>query len=73
MPLFFFRSQGYSVGTAATQGTFPQGTGDVLIKDISCSADDQSLTECTFAGWGETDGCTHAADAGAICGKPRSW
>ncbi|XP_062407987.1 uncharacterized protein LOC134099212 [Sardina pilchardus] len=54
-------------GTAvcAPQSAFyGQGTGQILMDDVSCSGTEQSLTQCSYRG---THDCGHREDAGVVC------
>ena len=55
------------MSSAVLGGAFDDGTGIIWMSDLDCIDHDQSLTECSFTGWGST-GCDHTTDAGAICG-----
>ncbi|MBN3273872.1 MSRE protein, partial [Polyodon spathula] len=58
---------GYSkVVKIFTNGVFGEGTGKILMDEVTCSGREASLFECRFAGWGKTD-CQHNEDAGVSC------
>ena len=56
---------GYASATSAS-ATFSQGTGPIFLDEVACTADDQSLVECSHRGWNVHD-CGHTEDAGVIC------
>lgn len=45
-------------------------TGRIWLDNLSCRGTEQSVTECTSRGWGNSD-CTHDEDAGVICKDQR--
>eukprot|EP00057_Strongylocentrotus_purpuratus_P006350 XP_011660824.1 PREDICTED: deleted in malignant brain tumors 1 protein-like [Strongylocentrotus purpuratus] len=45
---------------------FGQGSGYILLDDVSCSGTEENLAECPYRGIGVHD-CGHSEDAGAIC------
>ncbi|KAA0720726.1 Deleted in malignant brain tumors 1 protein [Triplophysa tibetana] len=51
---------------ATSNAFFGEGTGQIWMDDVSCSASDPKLTECKFLGWGNHN-CVHGEDAGVIC------
>nr|XP_054765120.1 LOW QUALITY PROTEIN: deleted in malignant brain tumors 1 protein-like [Lytechinus pictus] len=60
-------------GALAAPGsaTFGQGSGDVLLDDVSCESTHSNLADCYHRGIGVSD-CQHECDSGAICftGEP---
>lgn len=61
------RMLGYANAIAApTRAHFGQGNGTVLLDDVQCTGDENSIDECLHAGWGENN-CNHGEDAGVIC------
>ena len=43
---------------------FGEGTGPVLLNDISCTGSEASLLDCSFS---EINSCTHVQDAAVDC------
>lgn len=60
------RMLGYSGGYAYPGGIYPQGVGTIWMADLACVGNEESLEECDFGGWGESN-CTHAEDAAIYC------
>ena len=50
------------VGSAA----FGQGTGDIILDDLSCTGDETRLVDCPHRGVG-LNNCGHHNDAGVVC------
>lgn len=65
-PLFSFS------GTAAGLGNahFGPGTGPIFLDDVTCSGNEDTITTCSFAGYGQSD-CDHSEDASVICDAGR--
>ena len=55
-------------GQATSEASFGTGTGPIWLDAVDCSGDEPSVGHCYHNAWGVHD-CTHAEDAGVICGK----
>ena len=60
------RSMGYSSGVLLSSATVPDGTGSILIDDMSCTAFAQSVYDCRIRPIGQHN-CTHPEDVGVTC------
>ena len=57
---------------ARTNAYYGQGSGLVMVTDVGCTGEEQSLLKCTHSGYGLTY-CQHYDDAGVRCpGKSNS-
>ena len=52
--------------TASCCTEYPGGTGPVWLSDLSCTGQENSLTECGHSGWG-INKCNHEKDAEVVC------
>ncbi|XP_025760617.1 deleted in malignant brain tumors 1 protein-like [Oreochromis niloticus] len=48
---------------------FGAGTGQIWLDNVTCSGNEESLTECQHSGFG-SNSCGHGQDAGVICSGP---
>ena len=61
------RQLGFSYALNAYQDAhYGQGTGPILLDDVSCEGSESSLSSCDHRGVGNHD-CDHSEDAGVRC------
>ena len=51
--------------TALAEAFFGQGSANILLNDVECSGNEQSLLECPSTK--TPDNCDHSEDAGVRC------
>ena len=56
-----------SSGTAIGSAGFGQGTGTILLDEVSCSGNETTLARCGNLGLNVTRLCSHGEDAGVRC------
>ena len=62
------RQLGYSsAATIYSNAHFGQGSGPILLEDITCTGNELTLSSCGHLGFGITRSCTHFEDAGVRC------
>lgn len=52
---------------ALGEALFGEGTGQILLSNVTCVGSERVLINCTHATLAEEDFCTHADDAGVRC------
>ena len=56
-----------SSGTAIVSAGFGQGSGSILLDDVTCTGSELTLASCSHLGIGVTRSCSHSEDAGVRC------
>ena len=56
-----------SSGTASISACYGQGSGSILLSNVTCTGNESTLLNCVHLGIGFADGCTHFKDAGVKC------
>ena len=56
-------------GAATNSAFFGMGSGQILLKNLSCLGTELNIEDCSHDGWGVED-CSHGEDAGARCVVP---
>ena len=62
------RSLGFDSGTGVGRAEFGEGSGDILLDDVSCTGTETNLGHCSNAGFG-VHNCVHLEDAGVRCSQ----
>ena len=61
------RMLGHGPATSAPGSAFfGQGSGDIILDEMSCSGDELDISECGHAGY-LNENCGHHEDAGVVC------
>ncbi len=64
--LILMCSSNYSDSLAAVEGLFGSGEGPILLDNVQCSGDEESILACRAEELGMTN-CRHTEDAGVVC------
>ena len=60
------RELGFSDGYVIPSAQIEQGTGEIMLDDLHCIGDEESLLDCQHNGF-RVHNCTHAEDIGIAC------
>ncbi len=60
-----------SATSAPIRATFEQGTGNIVLDNLNCTGNEDTLFDCKHNGVNHHD-CTHFEDAGAVCEGTRN-
>ncbi|XP_028414891.1 deleted in malignant brain tumors 1 protein-like [Dendronephthya gigantea] len=64
------RQLGYiDSGMVLSSQQFPNGSGEIWLKNVDCTGEEETLTSCSHSGWGVSDSCHHYKDVGVECFK----
>ncbi|XP_041478594.1 uncharacterized protein LOC121426374 [Lytechinus variegatus] len=66
------QSLGFSPGIARGNAHFGQGSGDILLSEVSCVGNETNLLDCSNGGIGVHD-CSHSEDAGVVCSSDEDY
>ena len=58
-----------SSGTAIGSAGFGQGSGSILLDNVTCTGSEFILASCNHLGIGITRSCSHSEDAGVRCSR----
>ena len=58
---------GFANVEAEQSGSFPTGSGSILLSSVECNGDETSIISCPNSGFGNTPGCSHSQDVRIIC------
>ena len=56
-----------SSGTAIGSARFGQGSGSILLDNVTCTGRESTLASCGHLGFGIIRSCSHSEDAGVRC------
>ena len=66
MQMYFLNFTFYTATSAPGQANFGQGTGAIVLDQVSCTGSEASIFDCPHGGLNVHD-CSHPEDAGVIC------
>ena len=58
---------GFNSGTPYSNAYFGQGSGPILLDDVTCTGFELTLASCSHLGIGITRSCSHSEDVGVRC------
>ena len=58
---------GFRYGSAYGSAYFGEGSGSILLDNVTCTGSESTLASCGHLGVGITRSCTHSEDAGVVC------
>ena len=58
-----------SSGTAIRSAGFGQGSGSILLDNVTCTGNESTLASCDHLGVGNIRRCSHSEDAGVRCNR----
>ncbi len=64
--LSYFNLISITATSAVGSATFGQGTGSIILDDVSCIGTESSIVECPHGGL-NIHNCAHSEDAGVHC------
>lgn len=64
--IFFWYNVLHEDATARNGAYYGQGSGRIVLDDVTCSGYEDRLIDCTHRGIGVHD-CSHYEDAGVVC------
>ena len=56
-----------SYGSAYGAAYFGEGSGSILLDNVTCTGSESTLASCGHLGVGIIRSCTHSKDAGVVC------
>ena len=62
-----------SSGTSYSNAYFGDGSGPILLDNVTCAGSESTLANCGHLGVGATRSCSHSEDAGVRCNYPPGY
>ena len=63
------RQLGFGSGSAYSGAYFGQGSGPILLDNVTCTGSESTLANCGHLGVGVTRSCSHSEDASVRCNR----